>query len=360
MFINCVIFVLHRYEDSTDIDYEQANLLPRQPLIDARNEQDFPSLGNGPAISFRQAAPLNSRVFGSKGLAKTKENFPALGGLSASEASTNVQPKNTASKSNAATALFKNQSQKPVTNKPKSSQPPPTKPEARITNSVAEFPSLSGASSSSSGFPLFPGGHMTAAKVIARPAEKAPIVKQNPKPSKSAPVTKSPFEFPSLPSGTGNPLGALRTMPKSQPPPQLQKKSLNIKPASKPKPARSLSEKPSATSVGGGSHYSGGSGHSRREIDEDFIESAPTFSMAGVSAKHRALIPSYESVGPGQSGSKINTIQQVESTKAVTNKHVPQINSKENFPSLGKSTAAAPQWLKNGPVKVVRGKARLT
>lgn len=82
--------------------------------------------------------------------------------------------------------------------------------------------------------------------------------------------------------------------------------------------------------------------------------------MASVSAKHRALIPSYESVGPGQGGSKIKTIQQVESTKTATNKQLPQINSKENFPSLGKSTAGAPQWLKNGPVKVTRGKARLT
>ena len=57
----------------------------RPVSIDARNEQDFPSLGNG-ALStpLTPAVPLAMRNRHTiSGLARTKENFPALGGNSA-------------------------------------------------------------------------------------------------------------------------------------------------------------------------------------------------------------------------------------------------------------------------------------
>lgn len=51
---------------------------PLQKLLDAKNEQEFPSLGNAP-INIRPTVALNMRP-STSGLARTKENFPALGG----------------------------------------------------------------------------------------------------------------------------------------------------------------------------------------------------------------------------------------------------------------------------------------
>lgn len=337
----------------------------RQPVIDARNEQDFPSLGNGPVLTLRQNAPINGRIYGAKNLAKTNTNFPALGGLSIADgpSNSNTQLNNNNSRSKAASALFKPQIQKTTTAfKPKVTQPPPPpKPEENIRKSAADFPSLSKATPSiTSGFPS--NNQLSIAKVITKPAvlDKISNAKQNSKISKppaAKPVsTKSPFDFPSLPSGSGNPLGVLKATPRPQPPvqqqqQQQQKKVVNGTLNTKPKPNRSVPDNFSTTTSA-----SNNNNHSRRDIDEDFIETTPTFSMASVSAKHRALIPSYESIGQG--GSKIKTVQQVETTKAINNKNVPQMNSKESFPALGKSTAPASQWFKNGPVKVTRGKTK--
>lgn len=69
--------------------------------------------------------------------------------------------------------------------------------------------------------------------------------------------------------------------------------------------------------------------------------------MAAFSAKHRALVPTYESVSAAQSGSKISTIQRVETVKSAGNERAPAINSKANFPTLGNASASAssvPQW----------------
>lgn len=56
--------------------------LPPQPAYDARNEHDFPSLmGAGAAATMFSLQPTvnQAKSFGRSGLARTKENFPALG-----------------------------------------------------------------------------------------------------------------------------------------------------------------------------------------------------------------------------------------------------------------------------------------
>lgn len=235
----------------------------------------------------RPSIPLNTRSFGTKGLAKTKENFPALGG---SNSNTVMPPPSAPSTSrrDAATALFKNPPKPTAKVKSNQSQPPAAK--SSLTKSVVDFPSLPGAS----GNPLL-------STIKAKPA--TPVVT----PAK----TKS------------------------------HEKTANAKTVSL---SRSVSDFPSLT------------GDSKNDLQTDFIESSPSFSMATVSAKHRALVPSYESVSGGQSGSKINTIQRVETTKpsSANNVRAPVINSKANFPALGNASASAapaPQWLAAGQAK---------
>lgn len=115
---------------------------PTRKIIDARNEQEFPSLGNAP-INIRPTVTLNMRP-STSGLARTKENFPALGGGGSSSAREPFKPPPNVT-SNASTLLFKTpakagtkiSSNKNATNKAKSA--PPIKSH--------DFPTLSSSSS---------------------------------------------------------------------------------------------------------------------------------------------------------------------------------------------------------------------
>lgn len=147
-------------------------------------------MGNGPAIPLRPSIPLNTRTFGTKGLAKTKENFPALGG-----GKTNVAPPSTQSvapSTSAATALFK-QPQKAAAKAAKSVQQQPAVTKTKLTNSTVDFPSLPG----TSGKPLVMTKTKSAAPILATTVKvKAPekVTK-----SKSAvPLNRSMSDFPSL------------------------------------------------------------------------------------------------------------------------------------------------------------------
>lgn len=73
-------------------------------IIDARNEQEFPSLGNAP-INIRPTVTLNMRP-STSGLARTRENFPALGGGSSYNRET-FKPPNAAPSVSASKLLFK-------------------------------------------------------------------------------------------------------------------------------------------------------------------------------------------------------------------------------------------------------------
>lgn len=120
------------------------NALPRK-VIDARNEQEFPSLGGGAApINIRPTITMNMRS-SSSGLARTKENFPALGGASSTQ-SRPLPLSNTASHMNASTLLFKTPAA--ATSKTASNQ---TKSSANNTKSKT-------GQIKSNDFPALPGG----------------------------------------------------------------------------------------------------------------------------------------------------------------------------------------------------------
>lgn len=113
---------------------------PTRKLIDARDEQEFPSLGNAP-INIRPTVTLNMRP-STSGLARTKENFPALGGGGSSNAREPFKPPPNPT-SNASTLLFKtptktNASSKNAINK--------AKPAAAAPIKSHDFPTLSASS----------------------------------------------------------------------------------------------------------------------------------------------------------------------------------------------------------------------
>lgn len=109
-------------------------------IIDARNEQEFPSLGNA-SVTIRQTVPLNTRQFGTSGLARTKENFPALGG-----GTSHTEPVRLNTAGNASTLLFKTPKPPPksATNNASKTNPP----KASVPDKTKDFPALPGSSSS--------------------------------------------------------------------------------------------------------------------------------------------------------------------------------------------------------------------
>lgn len=257
-------------------------------VIDARNEQEFPSLGNAP-VTIRPTVALNTRQFGTSGLARTKENFPALGG---NEAPPRVMPATTMPQASA--ILFKT----PAPTKPsKSAAANAQKQKVNITKSGNDFPALPGGNASA---PLRGNRDFEAFNASAASAStnsKANNVKQK------VNVAKAAKDFPTL-FGHGS-----------------------------AGPSRS-------------------NNHNSRDLESDLIEAAPSYDLSTVSSKHRALVQSYESVSSsGQVNQKIKTIQRVESKPQASNiDSVPLINSKKSFPALGggssaSTNASAPQWL---------------
>lgn len=73
--------------------YTQSAPVQNARVIDARNEQEFPSLGGAGASSGVTLVPgatmsIRAKAFGPAGLARTKENFPALGNSGNSKSDT--------------------------------------------------------------------------------------------------------------------------------------------------------------------------------------------------------------------------------------------------------------------------------
>lgn len=89
------------------------------------------------------------------------------------------------------------------------------------------------------------------------------------------------------------------------------------------------------------------SNNKKQHLDNDFIPPQPSFNLGAVSAKHRALVPSYESVSAASTvNQKIKTVQQAEVKNDNIKVNAPTINSNELFPALGPSSAPAPfQWV---------------
>lgn len=211
--------------------------------IDAQNEQEFPSLGNAPVVI---RPPIAMNIGNSaRALAKTKENFPALGGGSA------AAPRD----------LFK------------------------------AHPSTSG---------------LNASAVL-----KTKAILPTAKPAKSALATKR------TPSNTAKDFPAL--------------------------PLSSKTKKP---------------------IDTDFIDVPMSYNPINVSAKHRQLAQTYESVSSNPANNqKMKIIKQNSEQPALskTNGNLAALNSFDSFPALGGASiaAAAPKWL-NGNVTATKKQTQIS
>lgn len=146
-------------------------------VIDAQNEQEFPSLGNAP-VTIRPTVALNTRQFGTSGLARTKENFPALGGNEAAP-----RPITAPNMPQASAILFK--------------APTPTKPPKSAANSAQKQKVI--VAKSTHDFPALPGGNASTAfsapVASSSGSNKANNTKQK---ANAANAGKAAKDFPSL------------------------------------------------------------------------------------------------------------------------------------------------------------------
>lgn len=210
--------------------------------IDAQNEQEFPSLGNAPVV----IRPPIAMIMGNstRALAKTKENFPALGGG-------NAAPRD----------LFK------------------------------PLPSTSGLNASA----------VLKTKAIV-PAAKP---------------TKSVLAAKKTPSNTAKDFPALPITSKT-----------------------------------------------KKAIDTDFIEVPMSYNPVNVSAKHRQLVQTYESVSSNPANNQKMKIIKQNSAQPVQSKpngNVAALNSIDSFPALGGASfsAAAPKWL-NGNATTAKKQTQIS
>lgn len=345
-----------------EFDYhDTTSLVQHAPRsIDAQNEQEFPSLAGTSSNTFsvRPSVSIRTKTFGPGGLARTKENFPALGGGS-SEVSPIHKSNNNGNRMGTASALFKNGNTANsgntgkvmihLSNRPSTSNAPPKKPEVN-SKSAKDFPSLGRKANLDSDFvPLVPvNQNSVSAKhrsivsqtyesaAAVAPAKVGIVTREAPsaatkKTSVNVPKLTSKDNFPAL----GNGADITATVPwitaKKQPtesrkskvaPPPLSTTTTTTatKVESKPSSSASKSEvksngkvnnkkekaKPKATEkkeeskVSERKEESKGKGNKKTEPkplakSDDESECVPSQSVLNVvSAKHRSLINGYE------------------------------------------------------------------
>lgn len=162
-----------------EYDYNESMSIVQQSSrsIDAQNEQEFPSLAGTSSNVFtvRPSVSIRAKTFGPGGLARTKENFPALGGGSSDISPTHKTNNSSHKMPTAASALFKNGNTAAngansgkvmihLSNRPSTSNAaPPKKPEVN-PKSAKDFPSLGRKADLESDFvPLVPANHNSVA-----------------------------------------------------------------------------------------------------------------------------------------------------------------------------------------------------
>lgn len=121
--------------------YSSQPTMTQQCLIDAKNEQEFPSLGNA-SFTIRPTVALNMRP-STSGLARTKENFPALG-ESSSQNRDPVRQLASVPVINASTLLFRTPAPKPAASSSNNNKNIANNKTKTVPNRVNDFPALSG------------------------------------------------------------------------------------------------------------------------------------------------------------------------------------------------------------------------
>lgn len=287
----------HRYNDpQREFDRIPEQTIIQQPpaQIDTKNEEHFPSLGGGAASG--QSVPQLSNtvrhiVYGSSGLARTKENFPALGGFGQPPIK-NLPPSNKQSKMPSASSLLKGpsgtaskQSKNIHSNKSSSASF-----NALKKDSIDDFPALGKGSGS--------GPLPTKAPVLINRQMSSTSTSSS---VKSAATKKPTLDFPALSQNTS-------------------KKN-----------------------------------RTKAILMEDMIESTPNANVNFVPSKHRALVDDYVSMASTVSKVQLVQQKDVSTSVEDKNKKVPKLNSANNFPTLGSgSEVSAPpaQWLTSKPVNI--------
>lgn len=257
-----------------DINLEIVQNPPIQ--IDTKNEEHFPSLA-GPSTSssnnnVQLANSVRHIVYGQAGLARTKENFPALGQEMSLKNQTTSKKQNNQNSSNkqsgpTTSSLFKPASAKSTSNKQSKSNT--SKSTSYANDSVSDFPSLpQNGNSLSSSFKQPQSYQQQQPKQQISTSAKNLSVKKD-----------SASEYPSLPNNS------------------TAKKSRDL-------------------------------------LMEDMVLPGSNIEKGLISSKHRTLVNDYVSVASKMT--KVNIVNQKdESVKVENTQSVPKLNSMNNFPTLG-------------------------
>lgn len=281
----------------------EPQIVQKPPIqIDTKNEEHFPSLAgpsNLPNAPVQLANSVRHVYYGQQGLARTKENFPALGG-SGTVKTNNVQPKqnngnkqSSSSKQSGPTAssLFKASANKSASSlapqQNKQQKPQSTTSNSYKKDSIADFPSLGPSSGPSKNTFFNESSKFSSSQSIDRKSTTSVA-------SKSSATTttnkkNSSNDFPPFVSAAS------------------KKRDLLMEDLILP---------------------------SNNNIDKGII-----------AAKHKGLMNDYVSVASQMT--KVSLVKQKEETVIDQQQFVPKLSSENNFPTLGASDSASkpPQWI---------------
>jgi E3 ubiquitin-protein ligase ZNF598 len=385
--------------------------IPEQPIvqqpqikIDSKNEEQFPSLA-GPAKPHVQLVnTVRHAVYGSSGLARTKENFPSLGNDKNEKPKAQVVGGGKQYKQPSASSMLKGQTK----NSKKSAAPS----SGGLKKNVSDFPALSSGSFSAPAFPDFPAlSHVAPRKPQQALPKKtqsdfptfqtAATAKKNRKElmmedmiepasnvnmnlvsskhrglvedyvslaskvskvqtvqqkdfhpvteyvKKNVPKLTSADNFPTLGgsgggegSGAGGPAWLNVTNHVKKPKEMPKRSKVHAMPVKTPMKPQN-GFKPAAEKSKANNNKENKQ-TKNEEMMEDMIEPSSSVNMNLVSSKHRGLVDDYVSMA--SKVSKVQTVQQkdIQPAPSQVKKDVPKLNSIDNFPSLGDNATSPP------------------
>lgn len=365
-----------------------------QRTIDARNENEFPSLGGGTAVAPFTLQPLVRAYGGTRGIARTLDNFPALGGAAAGAgAATPATGAQSSAYKKSASALLKGANASAALNTaPARSSTTSASAKRPDVTRAQDFPSLGGSGSAgaaatvttaagrgkkpvsslfdddeyvpvpqysaslsakhrslANGYEtesLSGGAESTKLNVVKRDALDAP--KKSAPTAVNVPKISSKANFPTLGNTPSAAMAAqwvsLGTAKKA--PVESRKSKVAPAPllAATKKPAGQPDAKKSTTTTAATKPTAAPPKPKQKNynpFETDSDEEADRFAqpssaiMSALSSKHRGLVDSYESVAKS-GGTKLALVQQPQQqTVASPSRAAPKLSSADMFPSLG-------------------------
>lgn len=284
---------IRTHDTQREFDRVPEQTIVQQPpiKIDSKSEEQFPSLA-GPSApqSVQLANTVRHITYGTSGLARTKENFPSLGG---------TPDENKKAQNQQQMAKGKQHKMPTASSMLKGSAPKASKNNNRQQSSA---PSSGGLRQNASDFPALSSSSTPNASSLFR----APV--SAPKPAATS--SRAPINNRPQPSSGG------------------QKKVVSDFPA--------LS-------------HSNSKKNNKVDLLEDMVLPTTSVDKNLYSSKHRGLVEDYVSMA--SQVAKVQTVQQKDIQSVPTEfvqKNVPKLNSVDNFPTLGGGSAessSAPPWM---------------